>query len=54
VSVVAGWSATGSATDDYRLTVQIQNYPYTIYSLGISGSYNGPNILASLPLGINF
>lgn len=47
-------SATGSGTDDYRLTVQIQNYPYTIYSPLISGSYNGPNILASLPLGINF
>ena len=47
-------SATGSGTDDYRLTVQIQNYPYTIYSPLIRGSYNGPNILASLPLGINF
>lgn len=47
-------STTGSATDDYRLTVQIQNYTYTIYSPIIAGSYNGPNILASLPLGVNY
>ncbi len=45
---------TGSGTDDYRLLVQIQNYVYSIYSLGISGSYNGPNITAALPLGINY
>ena len=47
-------SATGSGTDDYRLTVQIQNYPYTIYSPLIYGSYTGPNILASLPMGDSF
>lgn len=47
-------TATGSATDDYRLTVQIVNYKYTIYSPFIAGSYNGPNILAGLPLGINY
>jgi Flp pilus assembly protein TadG len=47
-------SATGSATDDYRLTVKVQNYSYTIYSPLIYGSYTGPNILASLPLGANF
>jgi Flp pilus assembly protein TadG len=47
-------SATGVTTDDYRLTVQIKNYTYTIYSPFISGSYTGPNILASLPLGINY
>jgi Flp pilus assembly protein TadG len=45
---------TGSGTDDYRLLVQIQNYVYSIYSPGISGSYNGPNITAALPLGINY
>lgn len=47
-------SAPDSATDDYRLTVKIQNYAYTIYSPLIYGSYTGPNILASLPLGANF
>jgi Flp pilus assembly protein TadG len=47
-------SATGSATQDYRLNVKIQGYAYTIYSPLIHGSYNGPNIVASLPLGINF
>ena len=47
-------SSPDSATDDYRLTVKIQNYAYTIYSPLIYGSYTGPNILASLPLGANF
>ena len=47
-------SSPATATDDYRLTVQIQNYAYTIYTPGIAGSYNGPNILASLPLGVNY
>ncbi len=47
-------STTGSATQDYRLSVLIQNYPYVIYSPGISGTYNGPNILVTLPLGVNF
>ena len=43
----------GIATDDYRLLVQIQNYTYNMYSPGIAGSFNGPAITASLPLGIN-
>jgi Flp pilus assembly protein TadG len=47
-------TAAGSATDDYRLTVEIKNYSYTMYSPIISGSYTGPNIFASLPLGINY
>lgn len=47
-------SANGSATQDYLLTVKIQNYHYVIYSPLISGTYNGPNILAALPLGINY
>jgi hypothetical protein len=45
---------TGSGTDDYRLTVQIANFKYTMYSPFISGQYTGPNIIASLPLGINY
>jgi Flp pilus assembly protein TadG len=47
-------STTGSGTDDYRLTVKITNYNYTMYSPFISGKYTGPNITATLPLGINF
>jgi Flp pilus assembly protein TadG len=47
-------NATGAGTDDYRLTVQVTNYQYTIYSMVIAGSYTGPNIIASLPLGINY
>ena len=47
-------TATGVTTQDYRLTVKIQNYVYQIYSPTISGSYTGPNITAALPLGINF
>jgi len=47
-------TATGSATDDYRLLVQIQNYQYRIYSPTIAGTYTGPNITAALPLGINY
>ncbi len=43
----------GIATDDYRLLVQIQNYTYNMYSPGIAGSFNGPTITVSLPLGIN-
>jgi len=41
-------------TDDYRLLVKVTNYPYTIFSPLIAGSYNGPDITASLPLGANF
>jgi len=41
-------------TDDYRLLVKITNYPYTVFSPLIAGSYNGPDITASLPLGANF
>jgi len=47
-------TATGVTTDDYRLNVGIQGYSYTIYSPVIAGSYNGPNILASLPMGANY
>jgi len=47
-------SAPASATDDYRLQVKVQNYTYTIYSPLIAGTYNGPRILASLPLGVNY
>ena len=44
-------SNPGSGTSDYRLTVLVSNYPYTILSPYISGSYTGPNIKVSIPLG---
>jgi Flp pilus assembly protein TadG len=47
-------STSGSGTDDYRLSVLVTNYPYTIFSPWIAGSYTGPNILAELPLGANY
>lgn len=47
-------TSTGVTTDDYRLVVQVVNYPYIVYSPLMSGTYNGPNILASLPLGANY
>ena len=47
-------STPGANTDDYRLTVKVTNYPYTIFSPWIGGSYTGPDILASIPLGANY
>ena|SRR5438270_2756073 len=44
-------SGPGSGTDNYRLVVFITNYPYTILSPYIGGTYNGPNITMSVPLG---
>jgi Flp pilus assembly protein TadG len=47
-------TATGAATDDYRVTVKIHDYTYHIYSPYMAGTYTGPIIYSSLPLGINF
>ena len=47
-------NSPGSGTDDYQLTVLISGYNYRMYSPYIAGSYTGPNILASLPLGVNY
>jgi Flp pilus assembly protein TadG len=41
-----------SGTDDYRLIVSITNYPYTMISPLIGGTYTGPNISISIPLGL--
>jgi Flp pilus assembly protein TadG len=41
-------------TDDYRLTVKVTNFPYTVLSPYISGTYHGPDIVANLPLGANY
>ncbi len=47
-------TTTGSATQDYEVVVRVHDYAYQIYSPYIAGTYNGPNIYATMPLGINF
>ncbi len=44
-------SNPGSGSDDYRLVVQISNYSYTMFSPFIGGTYTGPIIQVSFPLG---
>ena len=44
-------SDPGSGTNDYRLTVFITNYPYTVLSPYIGGTHIGPNITVSYPIG---
>ena len=44
-------SNPGSGTNDYRLTVFITNYPYTVLSPYIGGTYIGPNITIGYPIG---
>ena len=44
-------SDPGAGTGDYRLVVFITNYPYTILSPTIGGTYIGPNITISYPIG---
>jgi Flp pilus assembly protein TadG len=46
-------STPGSGTADYRLTLLISNYSYSMFSPFIAGSYTGPNISVSVPLGQN-
>lgn len=41
----------GSGTDDYRLLVKVNDYQYPIISPYIAGSYKGPNITVSIPIG---
>ena len=41
----------GSGTNDYRLVVMIINFPYTVLSPYIGGTYMGPNITVSYPIG---
>jgi Flp pilus assembly protein TadG len=43
-------SDVGTGTD-YRLVVLVTNYPYVILSPYIGGTYNGPNITISYPIG---
>src|SRR5882672_8256898 len=41
-----------SGTDDYRVVVLISNYSYKMFSPYVAGSYSGPNIEVSVPLGL--
>lgn len=42
----------GSGTDEYRLTLIISGYSYTVLSPYIAGRYTGPRITVSVPLGL--
>ena len=44
-------STPGSGTNDYRLVVMIINFPYTVLSPYIGGTYRGPSITVSYPIG---
>src|SRR5262249_40610142 len=46
-------STQDSATDNYRLVVAIMNYQYAMISPIIGGTHTGPNIVISVPLGLN-
>jgi Flp pilus assembly protein TadG len=45
-------SNPGSGTDNYRLTIQISGYSYSVLSPYITGSYTGPPVTVSVPLGL--
>jgi Flp pilus assembly protein TadG len=42
----------GSGTDNYRLTLVVSGYTYTVLSPYIAGSYTGPPITVTVPLGL--
>src|SRR5712691_1852145 len=52
MSSMVSVSTQDSGTDDYRLVVVITNYPYEMISPIIGGTYTGPNIMISIPLGL--
>ena len=45
-------TSPGSGTDDYRLNLQISGYSYTVLSPYIAGTYTGPPVTVSVPLGL--
>ena len=47
-------TTSGAGTDDYLLKVKVSNYPYTVFSPWIAGSYTGPDIMAEQALGANY
>jgi hypothetical protein len=44
-------SIPDSGSKNQRLLIQLTNYQYQIYSPFISGTYSGPDIVVSMPLG---
>jgi Flp pilus assembly protein TadG len=42
----------GTGTDDYRLNVQLSGYSYSRVSPYLAGTYKGPEINVSVPLGL--
>lgn len=46
-------TTSGYGTNNYMLTVTISGYRYTVISPYIAGSYTGPTITVTEPLGIN-
>lgn len=42
----------GSGTNDYRLTVQISGFNYTVLSPYMTGAHTGIPIIVSVPLGV--
>ena len=44
-------SNPGSGTNDNRVVVFITNYSYTVLSPYIGGTYTGPNITITYPVG---
>jgi hypothetical protein len=45
-------TSPGAGTDNYVLNVKLSGYQYTRVSPYIAGSYTGPQINVSVPLGI--
>ena len=43
---------SGAGTDDYRLNLKLSGYKYVVLSPFIAGSYTGPQINVSVPLGL--
>jgi Flp pilus assembly protein TadG len=42
----------GSGTNDYRLTVKISGYTYSMFSPYFAGTYTGIPVIVSVPLGV--
>ena len=45
-------TASNANTWNWRISVLISNYPYQMFSPYIAGTYTGPNISVSVPLGM--
>ncbi len=45
-------STAGANSDDYRLNLLITDYPYRMLAPFIAGTYRGPDILITVPIGL--